>query len=152
MKLILYFLCALSIFPAIQCTQHKSETASKTSDEMTKEYVSTFQFEKADRIIIESYNKMSDQNDSLVLPKKAEIIDEPTIARISELAKVLPDKGEIMKKIGDVSLLEVKLVYKDKVLYFDYYRETIKTPDTSFYVNPPAEEKQLYDLLISLVK
>ncbi len=120
--------------------------------EMTKEYVTTFQIAQPQRITIESFQKMSDQHDSTIVPKGAEVIDGPTIIRIVELVKALPDKGEIMKKMGDAPLLEVKLIYADKVLYFDYYSESVKTPDTSFYANAPEQEKQLFDLLNSLLK
>jgi len=119
--------------------------------EMTKEYITTFQIAQPERITIESFQKMSDQYDSTIVPKGTEVIDGPTIIRIMELVKALPDKGEIMKKLGDVPLLEVRLTYKDKVLYFDYYSESIKTPDTSFYTNPPVQEKELFDLLNSLL-
>lgn len=164
MKSISYFIGASVLLLAIQCSPKKSETVTENEtptesdttnhdhSEMTKEYISTFQFEKPEKIIIESYAKMSDQYDSTIVPKKAEINDEPTIARVIELTKALPDKGEIMKKMADGPMIEVRLIYSDKVLYFDYYGETVKTPDTSFYANPPKEQKQLYDLLSSVVK
>src|SRR6478609_8201669 len=101
--------------------------------EMTKEYITTFQIAQPERITIESFQKMSDQYDSTIVSKGAEVTDGPTIIRIMELVKALPDKGAIMKKLGDVPLLEVRLTYSDKVLYFDYYSESIKTSDTSFY-------------------
>ncbi len=160
MKRISYFIGAGVLLVATQCSAPKSETETEAKadtvkqapTEMNSEYISTFQVEKPGKIVVEAYAKMSDQYDSTVVPQKAEITDEPTIARIIELAKALRDKGEIMKKMADGPGIEVKLIYTDKILYFSFYGETVKTPDTSFYANHPAEEKQLYDLLISLIK
>ena len=129
----------------------EKETETSPQKEMTKEYITTFQVGQPQSITIESFLKMSDQNDSTVVPKGAEVTDGPTIVRILELLKSLPDKGEIMKKMGDAPLLEVKLIYADKILYFDYYSGSVKTSDTSFYASAPDQEKQLFDLLNSLL-
>jgi len=144
----------LLFFFLISCSTRNSNSEAVTETpekEMTKEYITTFQIDQPDKINIESYDKMSAQYDSTLTPKRTEVTDASTITRILKLIKALPDKGEIMKKMGDVPLLEVRLTYKEKVLYFDYYSESVKTPDTSFYTNPPAEEKQLFDLLNTLL-
>ena len=154
MKSSLELFCISLLLSAVfvQCSKSKaSEENGAPEKEMTKEYITTFQIDQPAKITIESYDKISAQYDSTIIPNRAEVTDAPTIVRIAELVKALPDKGEIMKKLGDVPLLEVRLTYKDKVLYFDYYSESLKTPDTSFYTNPPSQEKQLFELLNSLL-
>ena len=132
----------------------KPESKSTFTDTKTvsKEYATTFKFRPCELVIVEDYEKMSDASDST--PPKAirELRDEATIRQILTLAAALPDEGQIMKKMANVPLLRTTLVYADDTLFFDYYNASVKTPSTSFYANPPREEKALYELLQSLVK
>ena len=114
-------------------------------------YITTFQFDKPERIDVEYFAKMSDQRDSVPAAKKAQITDANTITTIMGYAGKLPDKGDIMIKMGDVPITNIILSYPDKKLYFTFYNHRVKTPATSFYSNAPADEKALYDFLFSIV-
>lgn len=132
----------------------KPESKSTFTDTKTvhKAYASTFKLRPCELVIVEDYEKMSDASDST--PPKAirELRDEATIHQILALAAALPDEGQIMKKMANVPLLRTTLMYADDTVFFDYYNASVKTPSTSFYANPPREEKALYELLQSLVK
>lgn len=80
------------------------------------------------------------------------ISDASTINSILTLAHALPDEGQIMKKMADGPLLKTTLFCKEDTVFFDYYSENVKTPATSFYAEHPKEEKELYELLVSLLK
>jgi hypothetical protein len=114
-------------------------------------YITSFQFNKPDRIEIELFSKLSDQSSGVPATKKLEITDENAIAEIVNAAAPLPDKGDIMIKMGDVSVINVTLVYPENKLYFAVYGDRIKTPDTSFYSVSPDNEKMLVKILIGLL-
>jgi len=118
---------------------------------MTMTYITTFQFGRPDRIAIEYYNKMSDQRDSISAQSKYEITDSGKIDEFMNLASKLADQGDIMIKMGDVPVLNVILFYPDKKMYFTFYQNKVKTPDTSFYADSPEEEKILHGFLFSLL-
>ncbi|HEY9049326.1 MAG TPA: hypothetical protein VIN08_25665 [Ohtaekwangia sp.] len=131
------------------CARQSDKTNDVNALIMNKKYTSTFKFKPCDKIILTYYDRMSDQRDSIPPHKTSTITDHATINRILALTDKLPDKGDIMIKMGDVSILETTLVYPDSVVYFTYYESRVKTPDTSFYSERPQEEKVLYELLIS---
>ena len=133
----------------------KPESKSTFTDTkaVPKDYVTTFKLRPCEVMIVEGYGKLSDASDNT--PPKAirEVRDEATLHQILTLAAALPDEGQIMKKMaGDVPLLRTTLLYADDTIFFDYYNTSVKTPSTSFYANPPQEEKALYELLQSLIK
>jgi hypothetical protein len=132
----------------------KPESKSAFTDTKTvnKAYATTFKLRPCEVVIVEDYEKMSDASDNT--PPKAirELRDKATINQILTLAAALPDEGQIMKKMANVPLLRTTLMYGDDTIFFDYYNTSVKTPGTSFYANPPQEEKALYELLQSLVK
>lgn len=81
-----------------------------------------------------------------------DITDKVIINSIITLLSKLPNKGDEMMKMGNVAVLEVVLIQKNNLTYFTFYKNFIKTPDTSFYSNSPQEEKMLYDLLMEALK
>ena len=94
---------------------------------------------------------MSDQRDG-ISPKSAEIKDKAIFGKILLLMNKLPDKGDKMVKMGDVPILDVIITLdKSETVYFTYYQMSVKTPDTSFYSNPPEEEKILFELLNAIM-
>jgi len=141
-------LCAVGL---AACRPESKPTFTDTKA-VSKEYATTFKFRPGALVIVEDYEKMSDASDNT--PPKAirELRDEATIGKILALAAALPDEGQIMKKMANVPLLRTTLMYADDTIFFDYYNASVKTPRTSFYANPPQEEKALYELLQSLVK
>jgi len=136
---------------ALSCSVNKDNPAT-AEKALPATYITTFQFDKPDRIDIELFNKLSDQDSGVPAVKKSEIIDENTIEKIMDAAGTLPDKGDIMIKMGDVSIINVTVVYPEKKLYFTVYHDRIKTPDTSFYSVSPDGEKQLVTLLSGILK
>lgn len=117
-----------------------------------KKYVETFQVKDCSKIVLEQYGKMSDEFGEK-LPEHIRVItDGSTIDSILALAHALPDEGQIMKKLADVPVLKTTLFCKEDTVFFNYYSENVKTPATSFYAEHPKEEKELYELLISLLK
>jgi hypothetical protein len=146
LKLLLCVVCATA------CKPESKATFTDTKG-VPKEYATTFKLRPCELVIVEDYGKMSDASDNT--PPKAirELRDQATISKILALAAALPDQGQIMKKMTDqVPLLRTTLMYADDTIFFDYYNASVKTPGTSFYANPPQEEKALYELLQSLVK
>ncbi len=117
----------------------------------TMNYIETFQADVCDKILLEYYNKMSDERDNIAPHKQAVITDTDTIKKIIDLIHAFPDKGDMMVKMGDVPVLKVTLIYKDKAAFFKYYENSVQTPATSFYSTPPKEEKLLYELLMTAV-
>jgi len=115
-------------------------------------YITTFQLNTPDRIEIELFNKLSDQGEGIPAAEKSEITDTEKINEIMNNASALPDKGDIMIKMGDVSVINVILIYPEKKLYFTVYENKIKTPDTSFYSTSPDHERKLINLLLSLLQ
>ena len=136
----------------VAACQPESKSTFTDTKAMPKTYATTFKLRPCEVAIVEDYGKMSDASDST--PPKAirELRDEATIHQILALAAALPDEGQIMKKMGNVPLLRTTLMYADDTIFFDFYNASVKTPSTSFYANPPREEKALYELLQSLVK
>lgn len=117
-----------------------------------REYIETFQVKDCSKIVLEQYGKMSDEL-SETPPEHIRVIsDASTINSILTLAHALPDEGQIMKKMADGPLLKTTLFCKEDTVFFDYYSENVKTPATSFYAEHPKEEKELYELLVSLLK
>ncbi|MBU1077207.1 MAG: hypothetical protein KKH98_07940 [Spirochaetes bacterium] len=114
-------------------------------------YIETFKIPACEKIVLESYKKMSDSRDGKA-PKVREITDKDVLKKILALMNELPDKGEEMIKMGDVPIINVVLfIGHDKAVYFTFYQDMVKTPDTSFYSEAPAQEKELYDLLVSFL-
>lgn len=148
-NLVLQLLLSVAVLAACKPADKSAFTDTKA---MNKEYATTFKLRPCEVVIVEDYEKMSDASDAT--PPKAirEFRDEATINKILNLAAALPDEGQIMKKMANVPLLRTTLLYADDTVFFDYYSASVKTPRTSFYANPPQEEKALYELLQSLVK
>ncbi len=114
-------------------------------------YIETFKIDNCEKITLHYYKKMSDKRDG-VSPKSEEITDKTIFGKILLLMNKLPDKGEMMIKMGDVPVLEVIMtINKSETVYFTYYRKSVKTTDSSFYSNPPDEEKILFELLNSIL-
>lgn len=114
-------------------------------------YAETFKIDNCEKIALSYYKKMSDKRDGF-RPKTAEITDKTILGKTILLLNKLPDKGDMMVKMGDVPILEVILtINKDEQVSFTYYQKSIKTTDTSFYSKHPEEEKILYELLMSFL-
>lgn len=132
------------------CTSHpKTQPLSDNTKVADMQYTETFQLSTCDKIILEYYNKMSDQPNGIAPLKKASIVAKDSIEKIITLVHALPDEGDMMVKMGDVPILNVTLVYPDKSVFFTYYENSVKTPATSFYSAPPKEEKILFELLMA---
>lgn len=136
-----------------------AELSAQISDPKEKQktidmnYVETFKVGKCDKLALSYYKKMSDKRDGIKPSMSVEITDKGILEKIISLLNKLPDKGDMMIKMGDVSTLEAVLTTgKGENFYFTYYQNSIKTTDTSFYSTPPLEEKMLYELLMSLLK
>ena len=110
------------------------------------QYIETFKVKSCSRITINYYKNNTDARKGKK-PKSCETYDKDVITEILSLLNTMPDKGDIMVSWGKVPVLEVLL--HDKNAYFSYYNRKIKTPSTSFYSNDPAEEKELYSLLLN---
>lgn len=148
---LLFSICLISCDVEIQLSdmelKHK-ETQKKES----MQYVETFKIEHCEKITIRYYNKMSDSNDGIP-PKSKDITDVETIYQLLSLINKLPDKGEIMIKMGNVSVLQVLLTINEtETVFFSFYGSGIKTTDTTFYSKHPVEEKKIYDMLMSFFK
>jgi hypothetical protein len=148
-KLVLKLLLCVVVVAA--CKPENKSTFTDTK-RVSKEYATTFKLRPCEVVIVEDYEKMSDASDSTPPRAIRELRDAATINKILTLAAALPDEGQIMKKMANVPLLRTTLLYADDTVFFDYYNASVKTPSTSFYANPPQEEKALYALLQSLVK
>jgi hypothetical protein len=143
------FLCVVC-FAACKPERKSTFTDTKT---MPKAYATTFKFRPCEVVIVEDYGKMADASDNTPPKTIREVHDQATIREIVALAAALPDEGQIMKKMADnAPLLRTTFLYADDTIFFDYYNTSVKTRSTSFYANPPREEKALYALLQSLVK
>lgn len=130
-----------------QSNKHKIK-----SNKTTMKYIETFKIDSCDKISLNYFKKMSDKRDGNQASKTINITDKVVIQSIIMLLNKLPDKGDEMIKMGDVDILEVVLIQKNNTSYFTFYKNSIKTPDTSFYSNSPIEEKMLYDLLMEALK
>jgi hypothetical protein len=128
---------------------HPISSSNQKSTDMS--YVSTFQLKPCAKIKLEYFEKLSDERDSAAAKKTKELTDAKVIGEIFELLTSLPDKGDMMVKMGDVPFLRASLIYADRTEYFTFFNKSIKTPATSFYSSRPPEEKKLYDLLQSLL-
>jgi hypothetical protein len=131
-----------------------TESASESSESIkpaTMNYIETFQADVCDKIILEYYNKLSDEGDNIAPQKEATITNADTIKKITTLFRAFPDQGDMMVKMGNVPVLKVTLVYQDKAVFFKYYENSVQTPATSFYSTPPKEEKLLFELLMAIV-
>lgn len=114
-------------------------------------YIETFQAKVCDKILLEYYNKLSDEGDNIAPQKQATITDADTIKKITTLLHAFPDQGDMMVKMGNVPVLKVTLIYNDQAVFFKYYENSVQTPATSFYSTPPKEEKLLYEILMAIV-
>jgi len=148
------FVCSLSLLFFANGGQSAcaTELNAKPVKDTIMKYAETFKINKCDKITLDYYKKMSDSRDG-VKPKSKEITDKVILEKILLLLNKLPDKGDHMIKMGDVPILNVILtVDKGEKIYFTYFQDMIKTPDTSFYYSPgPKEEKVLFDLLKSIL-
>ena len=117
----------------------------------TMKYIETFQADVCDEILLEYYNKLSDEGDNIAPQKQATITDTDTIKKIITLLHAFPDQGDMMVKMGNVPVLKVTLIYQDMAVFFKYYENSVQTPATSFYATPPKEEKLLFELLMTIV-
>ena len=132
------------------CTSHpKTQPLSDNTKVADMQYTETFQLSTCDKIILEYYNKMSDQPNGIAPLKKTTVVAKDSIEKIITLLHALPDEGDMMVKMGDVPILNVTLIYPDKSVFFTYYENSVKTPATSFYSAPPKEEKILFELLMA---
>lgn len=130
-----------------QSNKHKIK-----SNNTTMNYIETFKIDSCDKIVLHYYKKMSDKRDGIPASKTIDITDKAVIQSIIMLLNKLPEKGDEMIKMGDVEILEVVLIQKNNLSYFTFYKNAIKTIDTSFYSNSPQEEKMLYDLLMEALR
>lgn len=118
---------------------------------LDKQYIRSFDLPACEGIIIEYYPQMSNIDDHVPPVKSRTIVDGETIVQILTTLRKLPDEGQIMKKMGNASLLQVTCVNGTAAPYFEFYDGSLKTPATSFYANHPPEEKELYELLTALL-
>jgi hypothetical protein len=130
------FFCA---FVTLQCSPPKPVELK----DMPMQYASTFQLTTPERIIIEDFVKLSDS----IPAKKVEIQDPMAIKKIVALLFQLPDKGEIMIKMGDVPLKRLNFVFTDRIEVVEFYNGRIKTPATSFYAQPNPMEDMIFELI-----
>lgn len=120
--------------------------------EANMKYIETFKINKCEKITLHFYKKISDSRDGIP-PLVREINDKEVLGEIISLLNKLPDKGDMMIKMGDVAVLKVIITLDNTASsYFEYYEDSIKTPATSFYSGSPGEEKKLYELLMSYFK
>lgn len=120
--------------------------------EANMKYIETFKIIKCEKISLHFYKKMSDSRDGIP-PLVREISDKGVLGEIVSSLSKLPDKGDMMVKMGDVAVLKVIITIDNtESSYFEYYEDSIKTPATSFYSESPSEEKKLYELLMSYFK
>lgn len=129
----------------------RNSNSSESIKPETMNYIETFQAEVCDKILLEYYNKLSDERDNIAPQKETVLTDSETIKKIITLIHAFPDQGDMMVKMGNVSVLKVTLIYKDKAVFFKYYENSVQTPATSFYSTPPKEEKLLYELLMAAI-
>ena len=115
-------------------------------------YVTTFQLSPCLKLKLEYFKKISDTRDGVAAAKTKEVTNTETINTVFNLLSTLPDQGDKMVKMGDVPFLRTSLIYAHTVTYFAFYDNSIKTPATSFYSTHPAKEKELYELLQSLLQ
>ncbi|MFY9311509.1 MAG: hypothetical protein WAQ28_20865 [Bacteroidia bacterium] len=145
---LLLFISACDVEVQLSDVEWKNKENLKTDN---LKYVTTFKIDSCEKITIRYHKKMSDPGNGIA-PKTKEIRDKATISQLLQLIRALPDTGEIMKKPGDVSVLQVILTLNDnETEFFAFYGETIKTTDTSFYSKHPAEEKVIYNMLMKLL-
>jgi len=147
-------ICSLSLLVLTSYKQfYKSaESTQKSIQEKAMNYVTTFKIDKCEKIVLNSYKKMSDSRDG-IKPKSKEITDKAVLEKILALINKLPDEGTMMIKMGDVPIIDVILtINKAETVYFTYYQSSIKTPATSFYSDHPSQETQLYNLLIATLE
>lgn len=114
-------------------------------------YIATFQIGKIDRIVIESFRKISDSRDGIA-PEVREISDSKVLDQVRKLMNALPDLGDEMIKMGDVPLINVKVVAGKGETYFSLYNGKVKLPDTAFCSDPPEAEAQLHALLMQALR
>lgn len=126
------------------------EPETESKPEVAPEYISTFQLSLPQEVTLLYYNKASEAHDSTAAQTTKVINDQATLSELITLTGKLKDEGDIMIKMSDVALLKVVFVYPDKKLYFDFYKDRVKTPATSFYAQS-ADEKALYEFLFSLL-
>jgi len=115
------------------------------------QYVETFKIQSCDRIEIRYYKKISDSRDGR-RTLSGKMIDKKDIERVLSLLSALPDSGEMMISWGPVPMMEVRLYENDEYKIISYFNSRIKTPATSFFSNPPAEEKEFYNFLMNYLK
>jgi hypothetical protein len=118
---------------------------------MDAQYVRTFALPACEAIILEYYPQMSNKSDHVAPVKSRTLVEAADMDKILTLVRKLPDEGQIMKKMGNVPLLQVTCVHGEAAEYFEFYDGALKTPATSFYANHPTEEKELFDLVTSLL-
>jgi len=150
-KLFCKFLFLLAVTLATGCMQKQQNAAHTSALLMNKTYTTTFKLKPCSEVVLTYYDKMSDQRDSIPPQKTKTITDRAAINRITSIVGHLPDKGDIMIKLGDASILETTFVYPDSAVYFTFYESKLKTPATSFYAPKHKEEQVLYEYLISLL-
>lgn len=149
------YFSALFISLLLFNTRHYAQAVNVNqykTNEANMKYVATFKINRCEKITLHFYKKMSDSRDGIP-PLVREISDKEVLGEIVSLMNKLPDKGDMMIKMGDVSVLKVIMTYdKTEGGYFEYYEDSIKTPATSFYSESPGEEKKLYELFMSYFK
>lgn len=122
----------------------KYKDGTETEKMLSAEYLETFKIKECDKIILEYHRLMSDRQ----AQKTAEVNDSEGIKEILDLLRQIPETGDEMIKMGDVSVVKAFLYYQGNPLgYCEYYQDMLKKPDTSFCSQPPEEENRLYALL-----
>lgn len=147
-RLVLFALVMVAL--AVGCRKNVEKPVTK-KEQIIVEYINSFQQSECEKITLELYEKMSDIKDGK-RPRIA-IIDEAALTqKVVKMLKALPDKGDMMIKMGNVQLLKVTLHQGAARTYFHYYGTKVKAPDTAFYSNEPPEVIQLHTLFMEQFK
>ncbi|MCU0418585.1 MAG: hypothetical protein MUC38_02920 [Cyclobacteriaceae bacterium] len=115
---------------------------------MSKTYVTTFQLDMPTAATLAYFQRMSHLRAGSAPAKQMHCTDGVRLREWITYLRALPDRGDQMKKPGDVALLTVELFYPAGVFYVSFYDRHLKTTDTSFYAESPLAERQLYDSLV----
>jgi len=114
-------------------------------------HLKKFKIGSASKILIQrTYSEYTEG----AVDKTVEISSKEEIDQILSLFKKIPKKGDILKRMGPRTLIKVTIFDDSEIGSFMYYDARIQTTDSSFISasKTPPEEKQLYDLLVSLLE
>ena len=124
--------------------KNKYKNGTEIEKTLAMEYLETFKVKECDLIILEYHEKMSDRK----VGRTEEIHDPAEIEEVLALLKQVPETGDMMIKMGDVSLIKAFLYHQGKDIGFlVYYQSMLKLTDTSFCSEQTEAEAELYGVL-----